>query len=133
MLKERVAYLNGLADGLKIGESSEDNSRVICKIIECLNQMAEQIDFNTEAITEVEDAIDDIYDAMDIYDDIIFDEDDEDDDDDEDEDDFDDEDLEFFICPSCGAVVALDEEALQNEKNPICTKCNTPLLSADED
>ncbi len=118
-MKSKVAYLRGLADGMNIGAADDNNSRLLNAIIDCLDSMAAQVDENTETIDILDEEMDDVFESIDIIDEALF--------EDEDDADFDD-DFDHFTCPHCGEIVALDDEALDDQANPICTKCNMPLF-----
>jgi len=36
--------------------------------------------------------------------------------------------LSIFTCPNCGEMVALDDEALAKEPDPICPNCNAHIF-----
>ena len=117
-LTEKAAYIQGLADGLGIDESSKEG-KLIAALIELTSEMAgviaeqnEQIDTLHAYIEEIDEDLGDVEEML--YDDAC------------DEDDFDDEcdgdcecctedcefaeDEEYFEveCPSCGEVICFD-------------------------
>jgi len=141
-IKERVAYLKGLADGADL--NSAENGKLILAIIDTLGDMAdeieelnenaldigEELDALSDDLAEVEEfLLDDDYDIDDDDFDFDFDEDDYDDDDDdnyEDRCDFCGKDVEFSIdinCPECNAEIELDDEDIANE-SVTCPACN---------
>ena len=72
-LSEQVAYLRGLADGMKIDDSTNEG-KLLLKIVDVLDEMAvtideldEEVADNTERLEDVEECLDDICD--DLYDD----------------------------------------------------------------
>ena len=149
-IKEKVAYLQGLAEGLDI-ENKE--GKLFSTIIDTLCDVADEIeDLNENAldIGEELDAIsDDLADVEEIIKDMEADADDFDfdDDDDDDDDDYYFNDVsgsdrcgycgrsEFSIevnCPECNAEIELDEEDLANE-SVICPACGKLIeLEIDE-
>jgi DNA-directed RNA polymerase subunit RPC12/RpoP len=149
-LKEKVAYLKGLAEGLGLDSESKEG-KLISVIIDTLSDMAEDIvelsenaldigdelDSLSSDLADVEEFLfDDEYDDDDDYDD-FFGFDDDDDDDDYDDDDFDDDECgcEFCsggalsyetACPSCGAEIAFDESDLVHDSIK-CPSCGEEL------
>ena len=82
-LRERIAYLQGLAEGLKL-EEGKDEARIIKQVIDILADLIDKVE-------EVEAAQEDLEDYLESIDEDLY-EDDEDDEEDDDEDDEDDED-----------------------------------------
>lgn len=128
-MKEKIAYLKGLMDGMKLPD--DDNTKLLRAIADCLDCMADEIETESARADILEGELDEINEDIDELDELVgflIEEEEEDMDDEDWEDDFD-----FFTCPSCGEVVPLDEEALQDEANPICPKCNAPLFGELKD
>ena len=72
-LSEKVAYLKGLAEGMKL-DDTKNEGKMLLKIIDVLDEIAatveeldEEVLDNTERIEEVEDCLDDV--CEDLYDD----------------------------------------------------------------
>ena len=108
-MKEKVAYLKGLAEGMNIGGEGQGK---------LLNAMA-----------EIDECLDDIYDELDNIDDYLSD--DEDEDEDEEDDDF----VELQ-CPECGETIYFDEDMLEGGEELLCPNCNAllvPTLEEDDD
>lgn len=110
-ISEKVAYLDGLAEGLSIDDSKE--GKLLRSIIDVLGSIAEQLEEHDEALEDVNDCVEDLYETLD--------EDDKDQDGDEDQ--------EFFeiVCPSCGETIYFDEDMLDSEDGLICPCCNEPI------
>ena len=120
-IKEKVAYVKGLAEGLGLDENDK-NGKILAAIIDLLGDMAEEIDAIEENAEYLENYVEELDEDLgmveeDLYcgedDDDDFDEidDEEDEDEDEDEDDDEDNDEEIFVitCPVCGDGVYLDD------------------------
>jgi len=139
-IKEQVAYLQGLAEGLNIGAT--DEGKLFSAIIDTLDDIADEIaelnenalDIGEEldAISEDLADVEDFLEELDLDDeDFDFDYDDDDDwdyDDDEDElDDWDDDDEdELRACDGCGSNVEFSI-------NVNCPECNAELELDDKD
>jgi len=152
-IKERIAFLKGLAEGLGLNPESKVE-KLISVIIDTLSAMADEIDELSENALDIGEELDAISDDLADVEEFLFDddyddddddddfgdfddfEDDDDDDDDEDED-FDDDDsgCEFCSrdgfsyeveCPSCGAEIELHESDLILDSIK-CTSCGEEL------
>ncbi|MBQ7060527.1 MAG: hypothetical protein IJM85_01960 [Clostridia bacterium] len=140
MIKEKAEYIRGLADGMNIAAENGNNEKLFRAIIDCLCAMAEVVDDNAEAIDAIDEDLNDIYEAMDVYDEILF----EDEDDEEEDEDFecDCDDCErecddcdcgcgceeadpHVVCANCGEEIPLDE--LLN-----CPRCHKPVFDDDD-
>ena len=100
-LKEKVAYLQGLAEGLKLDDSSKEG-KILLGVLELLSDMSQTVSDLEENVEELEDYVDD--DFVEIVcphcgETVYF-----------DPDCLDDEDEP--LCPSCGkALLEEDEDA----------------------
>jgi len=159
-IKERVAYLEGLAEGMSIKDA--DHGKFFGAIVDTLRDMADEIEELSENAYDLGEEIDvissDLADVEEFLLDEDFDLDEEDFDfdfDEEDDDDFDDEhdccpqknaggpccdsgeedDVEFTFnikCPQCDCEIELSEEDVANE-SVTCPSCNNELeLEIDE-
>ena len=115
-IKEKVAYLRGLADGMKLDDST-DERRLLKAIIDVLDdvalavddieevqeQLSEQVDFIDEDLTEIER--------------VLFEE-------EEDDDDV----LGEFECPHCNDLIAISEDMFDDEGSVIiCPSCGKEI------
>ena len=123
-MKEKVAYLRGLAEGMEIG--GDNQGKLLKLMIETMDEMAASLDDNELSLQELDECIDDIYEELDTIEDYVF----EDEEDDEGEDYFDDEDFVEVECPHCGETVYFDQEMLQGD-DLICPNCNETILPKD--
>jgi DNA-directed RNA polymerase subunit RPC12/RpoP len=157
-IKEKVAYLEGLAEGMAV--EADENGKLLLAIIDTLSDIAEEIEELNENALDLGEELDVLssdladveeflldYDDFDDDFDFDFDDDDDYDDDDYDEDDEDNDygcnfcgknsgnDVEFTIdvnCPECNAEIELDEEDIANE-SVTCPACNKLIeLEIDE-
>lgn len=128
-MKEKIAYLKGLMDGMELPE--DNNTKLLRAIADCLEAMADDIETESARLDMLEGDVDTINEDIDELDEVLgFLLEDEDDEDDEDEDDdFDwEDDFNYFTCPECGEIVPVSEDMLQDEADPICPKCNAKLF-----
>ena len=143
-IKEKVAYLMGLAEGLGLDSESKEG-KLISVIIDTLADMADELDVLAETTEEMIDEIDAISEDLADVEDFLMEEDEDDDDvydfgglNDlyDDEDDFDcdcdcccDDEDEFSYtadCPNCAGEVVLTEEDLVNGW-AMCATCGEKL------
>ncbi|MCQ2480594.1 MAG: hypothetical protein MJ121_00590 [Clostridia bacterium] len=133
-MTEKVAYLKGLADGMELGEGK--NEKLLKAIIDTLGEMAEtvdDIDGDLDAFCEQLDAVDEDLAELE---EVFYDDDIDYDDDYDFDDDFEYEDGLYDVeCPSCGEVITVDEEILE-EGGIECPACGENLefdFEYDED
>ena len=130
---EKVAYLKGLAEGMRL-DAESDQGKLLLAMIDAREAFASgqeepcaQLDELQQYVEEIDSDVSDLEEAL-------FSEDDEDEDD-ADEDDEDDEDGDGMIeyeCPHCGTVVFFDEEAFDMEEKHLCPNCHRSIFD-DED
>ena len=152
-IKEKVAYLKGLAEGLDI--SASDDGKLFSSIIDTLGDVANELEELNENALDIGEEIDalsaDLADVEELLEDLDLDDEDfdfdysDDDDDDYDEDEDDDGDYirdcdncgngEFTIdvnCPECNADIELNAEDIANEA-VTCPACGKEIeLEIDE-
>ncbi len=117
---EKVAYLRGLMDGLKMNEE-DDTAKVLRAVIDVLGDLAEDIDAVAEFCDDLADQVDEIDQDLSIVEDDLY---------DEDDDDFEefDEDGEYYevVCPKCGDEICVSEDILI-EGGIECPECGENL------
>ena len=129
-LKEKVAYLKGLMEGMEYDVSTKAG-KLMAAVVETLDAMAgsvEEIDTDVDQLFEEVDAVsEDLEDGVDY----LF------DGEDGDEEDYADEyeaGLYEITCPNCGEVVCVDEDMLASD-DLTCPNCGTKFevdFSEDE-
>lgn len=113
-ISEKVAYLDGLADG--IGIEDDKQGKLLRGIIDALGAIAEELEEQSEAYDDLSDCVDEIYEELDAIDCELYGDEDE-------------EDNGFMeiVCPSCGETIYFDEDMLDSEDGLICPTCNEPV------
>ena len=114
-ISEKVAYLNGLADGMQV--ENDKYGKLFKGILDAMQAIAEELEEQEMLVDDLSDCVDDLYDAMDECECCDCDE-----CDDDEEDDF----LEI-VCPACGETIYFDEDMLDGEDGLICPYCNEPV------
>ena len=119
-ISEKVAYLDGLMEGLNIHE--DKYGKIFSAIVDALDVIAEEMSDHDDAIADLEENIDEIFENLDEYDDFLY-----GDEDDEEEDKFDDDDFFEIVCPNCGETIYFDQDMLDSPDGLICPNCNEPI------
>ncbi len=124
-ITEKVAYLRGLAEGMKL-DGSTNEGKLALAMIDALDDIALTVSDLEDTVAELSAQVDEIDDDLgDLEDEVYGDECDEEDED------FDDT-LYEVECPSCGDIICLDEEML-DEGEIDCPNCGEKLEFDFED
>ena len=131
-LSEKAAYLKGMKDGLKLNTETNEG-KLISAIIDMLEDMAVTVTDLEDVVDTISDELDCIEEDLDGIDEYLMDDEDYYDDDEYAEDDEDDDEYDFggetlyeVKCPTCGEVITLDEEML-DEGSMKCPNCGEEL------
>ena len=118
-LLKNVSYLKGLAEGLKLEEKS-DEGKVLIKIIDCLDEIVENMYDLAADQEDLFDQVDAIDEDLSEVEDIVYDDEEYDDEDD---------DFEYFEveCPNCHEVVYIDEDYFDDDKPIVCPNCDEEI------
>ncbi len=113
-LTEKIAYIQGLAEGLEIDETTKEG-KLLLAIVEALADTADEICDIEDMQDEMQLQLDEVDEDLDALEEIFYGDDDEED--------------EFSVeCPSCGDLIYLDEETLENcEDSIVCPNCNEKI------
>ena len=126
-ISEKVAYLKGLAEGLNLDVEKSKEGKLISVMIGILEELAMSVEDLEENALNLGEEIDVLSDDLADVEEVVF-------EDDEDEEDYDDDWFEVE-CPTCGADIVVDDEALADGEVE-CPGCGTRYameLSDDED
>ena len=126
-ISEKVAYLKGLAEGLDLDTTKSKEGKLISVMIGILEDLAISVEDLEDNALDLGEEIDVLSDDLADVESEVFDEDD-------DLEDYDDDWFEVE-CPSCGAVILVDDEALAAGEVE-CPSCGTRYamdLSDDEE
>lgn len=120
-ISEKVAYLKGLAEGLKLDESTKEG-KLLLAIVDVLDEMAEEFADIEDEIVDLEDGLDAVSDDLNDLEEFLYETSDDEDEDDDDDDD------EYFVttCPECEEEVIFDESVLEDGE-VICPNCSAKL------
>ena len=142
-LSDRVSYLKGLAEGLKL-DTSKSEGKLIEKMLELMSDMANELAELRQAQEETNEYVDSIDQDLSELEDIIY-----DDEDDEEcsgdcagcdrrdvcEDSDEDDGTVEYTCPHCGEEMTFDVESFDFDEDYLCPSCHQPLFpeTPDED
>lgn len=117
---EHVAYLKGLAEGLEIDPSNKEG-KLLAGMLNALESLADAVIDLQQQNEELMAELDDVYEEVStLTEDFLA------EDEDVEEAPVDDEDLYQVVCPTCGEIIYLDEEML-NEGSITCHACGEDL------
>ncbi|MDD6270094.1 MAG: hypothetical protein PUA84_08580 [Oscillospiraceae bacterium] len=132
-LSEKMSYLKGLADGLKI-DITTNEGRILSEMMEVLETAVMYIDDLQNQVDELTELCEDLDSDLGDVEEFLLDEDEELDFDDEDDEDYDfdeEEDLYETVCPTCENTIVLADSIL-DEGSMKCPCCGE-LLEFDFD
>ncbi len=121
-IKEKISYLQGLAQGLDIEESSKEG-KVLSGIINILEDMAEQMEDIGDAQSDLEEYVETIdEDLYDLEDEFFGDE-------------IDDEEMIEVKCPNCKEIVCFEADIVEDEDliEVTCPNCDEVVYVNDQD
>ena len=109
-VSEKVAYIQGLYDGLGLNGEKSGEARILSEVLDVLKEVGLQLDGMDAAMDRFDEELDTLEDSVAELEGAVFDGEDEDDG----ADSQDDSDEDFFEipCPSCGEDLVVDDEAL---------------------
>ena len=110
-ITEKVAYLKGLAEGMKLDTESKEG-KILSAMIDILDDMALEMQDLRDEQYEIEEGLDAVSDDLSDVESFIyeaFDEDDEDEDDEEEN-----EPVYETTCPNCEEAIYFDEDILED-------------------
>ena len=114
-ISEKVAYIQGLFDGLKLDTEKSGEARILSEVLDVLREVGQQLDGMDAAMDQFDQELDILEDTVSELEEAVFDEDADEDEEDGGFDGFDgldDEDFFEIPCPSCGEELIVDDEAL---------------------
>ena len=109
-ISEKVAYIQGLYDGLGLDGEKSGEARIISEMLDVLKEVGQQLDGMDAAMDQFDEDLDTLEDTVADLEEAVF------DDEDEPDDSFGgyDDDEDFFVipCPTCEEELVIDDEAL---------------------
>ena len=111
-ISEKVAYIQGLYDGLGLDGEKSGEARILSELLDVMKEVGQRLDGVDTILDSFDEELDALGDSVADLEDAVFDDEDE-----EDEFSFDsdgdlDEDFFEIPCPTCGADLVVDDETL---------------------
>jgi len=133
-LSDRVSYLKGLAEGLKL-DTEKSEGKLIEKILEVLTDITAEIDSIREDHDDLSSYVEAIDNDLSDLEDVVLEDDDFEDDDEDDEDDEDEEDdsIVEYTCPHCGEEMTFEVDSFDFDEDYLCPNCHQPLFPETPD
>ena len=111
-ISEKVAYIQGLYDGLGLDDKKSGEARILSEMLDVLKEVGQQLDGMDAVMDQFDEELDALGDTVADLEEAVFDDEDEEDADFGDFDDDLDEDFFEIPCPTCGEDLVVDDEAL---------------------
>ncbi|MEG1441982.1 MAG: hypothetical protein RSC29_04910 [Oscillospiraceae bacterium] len=105
----RAAYLQGLADGMKL-DTETNEGKLLNEIIDLIADVADELDMLDDEQGDILDKIDEMEDVIEIIGDEVFDGGEYDDDDDN----FDDNEMYTIVCEKCAEEIEISGDDLED-------------------
>ena len=110
-ITEKVAYIQGLYDGLGLDGEKSGEARILSELLDVMKEVGQQLEGMDTAMDQFDEELDALGDSVADLEDAVFDDEDEQDEFLEDLDGMD-EDFFEIPCPTCGEDLVVDDEAL---------------------
>ena len=129
-LSDRVSYLKGLAEGLKL-DTEKNEGKLIEKILEVLTDITTEIASIREDHDELSSYVEAVdNDLSDLEDAVLG---DDEFDGDEDEDEAEDDGVVEYTCPHCGEEMTFEVDSFDFDEDYLCPNCHQPLFPETPD
>lgn len=115
-IAEKIAYLKGLAEGLKLDEEKPEG-KLLMAVIDTLGDISDELEEMEDEICELEAGIDAVSEDLSDVEECLYEE--EDDEDDEDE-------CYATTCPNCEEEIFFDDSILEDGE-VVCPNCGEKL------
>ncbi len=120
-LTDRISYLKGLAEGMKLN-TEKDSNRLILEMIDVLGEVGDAFEALAEAHAELDEFVESIDEDLAELEDAFFEDEEEDESGDEEED------LIQYECPHCGEIIEIDPDDVDFEEDAVCPSCGKELF-----
>ena len=127
-LTDKVSYLKGLADGMKLN-MDKDANKLIMEILGALGEFADEIQVMADAHDELNEYVESIDDDLADLEDTLF----GDEEDDEDDEDIEIDDIITYACPECGHEIEFRADDVDLSEDYLCPACGKPIFPEVEE
>ena len=129
-LTDKVSYLKGLADGMKLN-MDKDANKLIMEILGALGEFAEEMQVMSDAHEELNEYVESIDDDLADLEDTLFGDEEEGDEDDGEEDE--DDAVITYACPECGHEIEFRADDVDLSEDYLCPACGKPIFPEIEE
>ena len=129
-LTDKVSYLKGLADGMKLN-MDKDANKLIMEILGALGEFAEEMQVMADAHDELNEYVESIDDDLADLEDTLFGDEEEGDEDDGEEDE--DDAVITYACPECGHEIEFRADEVDLSEDYLCPACGKPIFPEIEE
>ena len=129
-LTDKVSYLKGLADGMKLN-MDKDANKLIMEILGALGEFAEEMQVMSDAHDELNEYVESIDDDLADLEETLFGDEEEDDEDDGEEED--DDAIISYACPECGHEIEFRADDVDLSEDYLCPACGKPIFPEVEE
>ena len=127
-LTDRVSYLKGLAEGLKL-DTEKNEGKLIEKMLELLADLAAEVESLRNDHEDLNEYVESIDSDLSDLEDVLYDEDEDGEENDGEEDDEDEDDsLVEYTCPHCGEEMTFEVDSFDFDEDYLCPNCHQPLF-----
>ena len=127
-LTDKVSYLKGLADGMKLN-MDKDANKLIMEILGALGEFADEMQAMADAHDELNEYVESIDDDLADLEDTLF----GDEEEDEDEEDVEMDDIITYACPECGHEIEFHADDVDLSEDYLCPACGKPIFPEIEE
>ena len=117
---EKIAYIKGLAEGLKVDDSTNEG-KIIAGMLDVLDDLYAYVSEIDEDLGDTQDIVASLDEDLSYLEEDFYGEDGEDD-----SDDYDDDNMFELVCQKCGEEVYIDGETLEEEEI-FCPNCKEKI------
>lgn len=128
-LNDRVSYLRGLAEGMKLN-TDKDANKLLLEMLDTLVEAAKQLDVVSDSLSDLESYVESIDDDLsDLEENLYGSEDDGDEEDDDEEDD----EIIQYACPHCNNTLQFHASDVDFNEDYRCPKCGGLVFPSPEE
>ena len=127
-LTDKVSYLKGLADGMKLN-MDKDANKLIMEILGVLGEFADEMQAMTDAHDELNEYVESIDDDLADLEETLF----GDEEEDEDDGDIEVDDIITYACPECGHEIEFRADDVDLSEDYLCPACGKPIFPEIEE
>ena len=138
-LSDKISYLQGLAEGLKLNKE-DDTNRLLLSMLDTIRELGDAYEALAESHGELSSYVDSIDEDLSDLEDIVYDDEENNEGDEDEEDDEDDEDEEgpsgaafgssqiLYECPHCHTTIEIDPDSPDFDEKALCPACHKELF-----